>query len=141
MASSRQVPRGSLLKRRKRDADDSKAPGAGEGHVQESAPIGSVGVGREPKSEASFRGIIAPRSEASTVFDGSAAETRERQLKAAENRRDKAEARGIGDVERVKDFAEGSSEVFAYEARHRLRAELDRAAAKSVAEKRRKEKR
>ena len=80
MANFRDVPRGSLLKRRKRDADDIKPPGAAEGHVQESAPIGSVGVGREPKSEASFRGTMAPRSEASTVFDGSAAEARERHL-------------------------------------------------------------
>ena len=80
------------------------------------------------------------RSGASTVFDGSAAEARERHLKAAESRSEKAAARGISDMERVKDFAEGSSEVFAYGARHRLRAELDRAAAKSAAEKKRKEK-
>ena len=115
MANFLDVPRGSLLKRRKRDADDIKPQGAAEGHVQVSAPIGSVGF-------------------------GTAAEARERQSKAAENRREKAAARGISDMERVKDLAEGRSEVFAYEARHRLRAELDRAAAKSAAEKRRKEK-
>ena len=116
MANFRDVPRGSLLKRRKRDADDIKPQGAAEGHVQVSAPIGSVGV-------------------------GSAADARERQSKAAESRREKAAARGISDMERVKEFAEGSSEVFAYGARRRLRAELDRAAAKSAAEKRRGEKR
>ena len=65
VANFRDVPRGSLLKRRKRDADDIKPPSAAGGHVQELAPSGTVGV-------------------------GSAADARERQLKAAESRREKS---------------------------------------------------
>ena len=100
-------------------------------------PVG----GAEPRSASTFNDVLGAlavstvtvcASETAVSCDGSFAEAREVRALAAESRVQAAASRGIGDHTRLTSTLGDGQQCFGASARHRLRAQLDEARARSA---------